>query len=247
MNVIVTPAGLNVHPEDLESAVKKQSAIRDCVVVPLDRGGNAEPCAVLLLSPPHSNDDAAARAAIESACADIRQDQRMRSWITWPEPDFPRTPTGKPRLSVIAGRAVQILSGGRAESVANGALNPLRKLLSRFAQSAAPANQLEKDLNLSSLDRVELMSALEEKFHVELNETEFSNSKTVADVERLLQQPAARRTEYLYPRWTQREPVRWLRLAVYYALVWPATQILGHPRILGRENLRSLRGPILIV
>jgi long-chain acyl-CoA synthetase len=94
---------------------------------------------------------------------------------------------------------------------------------------------------------VELLSALEEKFHVELNETAFANAKTVADVERVLQQPAARRSEYVYPRWTQREPIRWLRLAVYYALVWPATQILGHPRIVGRENLRGLRGPLLIV
>jgi len=82
---------------------------------------------------------------------------------------------------------------------------------------------------------------------VELNETAFANAKTAADVERLLQQPSARKTEYIYPRWTQREPIRWLRLAVYYALVWPATQILGHPRIVGRKNLRSLRGPVLIV
>jgi len=94
---------------------------------------------------------------------------------------------------------------------------------------------------------VELLSALEEKFHVELNETAFADAKTVADVERVLQQPAARRSEYAYPRWTQREPARWLRLAVYYALVWPATQILGHPRIVGRENLRRLRGPVLLV
>ena len=91
------------------------------------------------------------------------------------------------------------------------------------------------------------MSALETKFHVELNETAFSTAKTVADVERLLQQPVARHTEYLYPRWTQREPVRWLRLAVYYALVWPATQILGHPKIIGREHLRNLRGPVLVI
>jgi len=246
-SVIVTPAGLNIYPEDLESAVKKQPAIRDCVVVPLDRGGNAEPCAVLLLNAAHSNGDAAARAAIASANAGLAEYQRMRTWILWPEPDFPRTPTGKPRLSVIASRAVQILTGGPPDNAANEAPNPLRDVLSRFTQSVAPANHLEKELNLSSLDRVELMSALEEKFHVELNETEFSSAKTVADVERLLQQPAARRTKYRYPRWTQRAPVRWLRLAVYYALVWPATQILGHPRILGRENIRSLRGPILIV
>jgi len=36
----------------------------------------------------------------------------MRSWITWPEPDFPRTPTGKPRLSVIAGRASKFSMAG---------------------------------------------------------------------------------------------------------------------------------------
>ena len=82
---------------------------------------------------------------------------------------------------------------------------------------------------------------------MELNETAFANAKTVADVARVLQQPAARRTEYIYPRWAQREPIRWLRLTVYYALVWPATQILGHPRIVGRENLCGLSGPALIV
>ncbi len=91
------------------------------------------------------------------------------------------------------------------------------------------------------------MSALEERFQVELNETSFAEAKTVADVQRLLQQPAAHRTEYVYPRWTQHALVRWLRLAIYYALVWPATQILGHPKILGRENLRGFRGPVLIV
>src|SRR5467141_3653324 len=246
-SVIVTPAGLNIYPEDLESAVKNHPAIRDCVVIPLDRGGNAEPCAVLLLNAAHSNVDAAARAAIESANAGLAEYQRMRSWITWPEPDFPRTPPAKPRLSVITSRAVQILNGGPSKSSANEVPNSLRDVLSRFTQSAAPANHLEKELNLSSLDRAELMSALEEKFHVEPNETELSNAKTVADVERLLQQPAARRTEHLYPRWPQRAPVRSLRLAAYYALVWPATQLLGHPRILGRENIRRLRGPILIV
>jgi len=88
---------------------------------------------------------------------------------------------------------------------------------------------------------------------VELSETKFAEAKTVGDVERLLRAPAhdggqaARRSDYAYPRWTQRAPVRWFRLAVYYALVWPATQILGHPKIVGRDNLRGLRGPVLVV
>jgi len=246
-NVIVTPAGLNIYPEDLEAAVKKQPSVRDCVVVPLERGGNAEPCAVVLLNGALADGDAVARMAVESANAALAEFQRMRSWVVWPEPDFPRTATGKPRLSVIAARAIEILSGSRADSTSSAAVGPLGELLAKFAPSTSGATHLERELNLSSLDRVELMSALETKFHVELNETAFSNAKTVADVEKLLQLPAAHDDEYRYPRWAQRAPVRWLRLAVYYALVWPATQILGHPKVVGRENLHGIRGPVIII
>jgi long-chain acyl-CoA synthetase len=256
-NVIVTPAGLNVYPEDLEATLRGQSGVRDCVVIPIESGGNSEPCAILLLNKAHRS---AARAAIDSANASLAEYQRIRTWFVWPEFDFPRTPTGKPRLSVIAAWAAQVLDGRQAVdpeglgvdfSPASSSRRTLDRLLERFSMSSGESSQagnhLEQQLNLSSLDRVELLSALEEKFHVELNETAFANAKTVADVERVLQQPAARCTEYIYPRWTQREPIRWLRLAVYYALVWPATQILGHPRIVGRGNLRGLRGPVIIV
>jgi long-chain acyl-CoA synthetase len=256
-SVIVTPAGLNVYPEDLEAALRKQPGVRDCAVIPFERSGNAEPCAALLMK---DAERTTARAAIESANSSLAEYQRIRMWIVWPELDFPRTSTGKPRLSVIAARAAQILDGRKVSDPDGGGADfsplsssrsALGQLLERFSISRGGGSRadshLKQELNLSSLDRVELLSALEERFHVELNETAFANAKTVADVERVLQQPAARRTEYIYPRWTQREPIRWLRLAVYYALAWPATQILGHPRVVGRENLRGLRGPVLIV
>jgi len=256
-NVIVTPAGLNVFPEDLEAALRKRPGVRDCVVIPIERGGNSEPCAILLLN---NADRSAACATIDGANASLAEYQRIRTWLVWPEFDFPRTPTGKPRLSVIAAWTAEILDRrqdvasqgpGRNFSPPFSERSALDQLLERFSSSSGggwqASHHLEQQLNLSSLDRVELLSALEQKFHVELNETAFANAKTVADVERVLHQPAGRRTEYIYPRWTQREHIRWLRLAVYYALVWPATQILGHPRIVGRENLRGLSGPVLIV
>ncbi len=241
-NVIVTPAGLNVYPEDLEAALRKQPGVRDCVVIPLEMGGNAEPCAVLLLA--GGSDGSAADSAVASANSSLAEYQHIRTWITWLEPDFPRTPTGKPRLNLIAALAAESLGGSRSEEGSPGVLDDL---MEKFASRVKASEHLEQGLNLSSLDRVELMSMLEERFYVELSETAFAEAKTVADVERLLRQPVAQRTEYVYPRWTQREPVRWFRLAVYYALVWPATQILAHPRIVGRENLRGVRGPVLVV
>ncbi|MGB9464001.1 MAG: AMP-binding protein [Candidatus Acidiferrum sp.] len=243
-NVIVTPAGLNVYPEDLEAAVRKQRNVRDCVVVPIERGGNAEACAILLMDTGSDTKEGVAGEAIENANASLAEYQRVHRWLLWPEPDFPRTPTGKPRQSLIAARAKEWLDGALPTK---GQAIALNDLLAKFSLAKGASEKLEKELNLTSLDRVELMSALEERFQVELNETAFADARTVADVQRLLQQPVARRTEYVYPRWTQRAPVRWLRLAIYYALVWPATQILGHPKIVGRENLRDVRGPVLIV
>jgi len=243
-NVIVTPAGLNVYPEDVEAALRRQPGVRDCVVISSEENGNAVPFAILMMENGAAAKEREAREAIEHANASLAEYQRVQRWFVWPEQDFPRTPTGKPRLSLIAARAAEPSASSQGAKGTSGALD---ELLANFTSAKLGSRKLEKELKLTSLDRVELMSALEERFQVELNETSFADAKTVADVQRLLQEPTARRTEYAYPRWAQRALARWLRLAVYYALAWPATQILGHPKIVGRENLRGLRGPVLIL
>jgi long-chain acyl-CoA synthetase len=241
-NVIVTAAGLNIYPEDIEAALRKQRGVRDCVVIPSGVGGS-EPLAVLLVEKSTEPKTTVARIAVENANKSLAEFQRLQEWFVWPEPDFPRTPTGKPRLVLIAARATQPMGAAAAKGSGDG----LGGLLAKFAQGNGNSLKLEDELKLSSLDRLELMSALEERYQIELNETSFAEAITVEDVQRLLQQPTAHRTGYVYPRWAQRAPARWFRLAVYYALVWPATQILGHPKIVGRENLRGVRGPVLIV
>ncbi|HEV2194691.1 MAG TPA: AMP-binding protein [Candidatus Acidoferrum sp.] len=249
-NVIVTTAGLNVYPDDLENALRLQRGVRDCVVIPLAQDGNAEPCAILLMQ---DSSQSAARAAVDGANASLAEYQRIRRWALWPEFDFPRTSTGKPRLPAIASSARELLNGQPATHagpfVPPSGPNSVSGLVAMVGRREEDSTHLEQELNLSSLDRVELMSALEEKFRVELNETSFAEAKTVGDVERLLRQPADgyNKASYVYPRWARWEPVRWLRLAVYYALAWPATQILGHPKIIGREHLRELQGPVLVV
>ena len=247
-NVIVTPAGMNVYPEDLEAALRRQPGVRDCVVVPMDRNGNAEPCAVLLMN---SGAADAAKSAVAGANGLLAEYQRIHCWRVWRDSDFPRTPTGKPKLAVIAAEAAKGEDGNRGSGVtadvAGQDRDAISALLAGFASRAETTADLDRELNLSSLDRVELMSGLEQRYQVELNETSFAEAKTLGDVHKLLAQTASRRTEYVYPRWTQREPLRWLRLAVYYALVWPATQILAHPRIVGREHLENVRGPVLVI
>jgi long-chain acyl-CoA synthetase len=291
--VIVTPAGMNIYPEDLEAALRGQKEVRDCVVVGLEHGGNAEPCAVLILrerTPAASAkvaQQADARKIVERANETLAEYQRMRSWFVWPDEDFPRSSTQKPRRNVIRDAAE---AGLRGQALTNAA-SPLSELLTRITgrsiqnlQNLTPDANLESGLGLSSLERVELLSALEDRYQVDLSETEFetrfANAATVGDLEKLLQRGRSvagrqssvvgkaperqttndqrpgglpdnselqRRPAFHYPRWTLRWPATWLRLASHYLLARPAMLLLGWPRVTGRENLRGVRGPLLVV
>jgi long-chain acyl-CoA synthetase len=111
--VIVTPAGMNIYPEDLEAALRRQPEVKDCVVVGMDRGGNAEPCAVLILRRDAGGNDAKLDDVVGRANQALAEYQRMRMWIAWPEEDFPRTSTQKPRRNVIREIARRIFCNGQ--------------------------------------------------------------------------------------------------------------------------------------
>jgi long-chain acyl-CoA synthetase len=242
-NVIVNREGMNIYPDDLEAALRHQPEVRDCVVVPLEQGGNAEPCAALLL-----RDSSDPETVVQAANRQLAEFQRIRRWLVWPEPDFPRTPTQKPRTNLIQAYAAAKFSGAAGAAVSQGSLAELiSRITGRNVGSLSADSKLEDELNLSSMDRVELMSALEDSYQVDLSEANFANLTTVGELERLLQQPEKpARSGYRYPHWALRWPVTWIRTAAYNLLSLPATLIMAHPRIEGRENLDGLTGPILV-
>ncbi len=249
-NVIVTSAGMNVYPEDLEKALRAQPGVRDCVVLGLERSGNETPYAVLLMYSAGSPENAAtAAAAVNSANVHLAEYQRIRDWMVWPETDFPRTPTQKPILPRIRQAIAQ--KTGNAETSDANASESLTGLIARITgrpvEVTSKDANLETDLHLSSLDRVELMSVLEERHQVDLNEVQFQQAATVGQVENLLGQVAPATVQHVYPTWPQSALVTWIRMAIYYLLAWPATYLLAGPRIRGRDKLKAVKGPVLVV
>ena len=244
-NVIVTPAGMNIYPEDLEKAVRSQPGVRDCVVIGVESNGNAEPCAVLLLDNPlHANQ----AAIIENANHSLAEYQKLRRWYPWPDPDFPRTPTLKPLLPRIREAVNARLDVAITAQDGNSSLATLiTQITGRPVAADSRSATLDTDLHMTSLDRVELMSALESRYQMDLSDLRFSEISTVGQLEKLLTESPAAPVEHLYPRWPQNWLTTALRLGVYYLLAWPATYILAAPRIRGRENLRGLRGPVLVI
>src|SRR6266853_813663 len=251
-NVIVTPAGLKVYPEDLEQALRKQPQVRDCVVVGVAKGANAEACAVLLL-----NNGDSGKTAIANANQSLADFQKIRCWFVWPDDDFPRTSTQKPKLEVIRRAAEEQVNGKSIANAAHagngGPAGTLEELVGNIAGRQVelkPEAHLENDLNLSSLDRVELMSAIENRYQVDLGDREFSKVNTVADLESLLKKTAPevkKKADYPYSRWAQNWLVRWIRVLIYHAVTLPYIMVMARPKVIGRERLKNFRGPALII
>jgi len=242
--VIVTPGGLNIYPEDLEAALRRQPQVKDCVVVAIEGRGNAEPCAVLIL-----REDTSIAQVVEHANQTLAEFQRMRMWVAWPQEDFPRTSTQKPRRNLITEFATKEIVQSGEKNVAGD--SPVMQLIGRITGRTVSGlnaeTALDSELGLSSLDRVELISALEDRYQVDLSETRFSAARTVRDVERMLSGEGQQRAEYHYPDWVLRWPVTWARSLAHYLLMRPAMMLLGSPRIEGLEHLRGWSGPMLVV
>ncbi len=249
--VIVTSAGMNVYPEDIELVVNRQPEIKMSTVVETEGPHGPEPLAVLILR----GEKASARAAIERANESLAQHQQVRRWAIWPEADFPRTTTQKVRKQLV-GELMKARLGGvlhaSAESSSHVRSAGLEKIVCRISggvpERVDPDAKLGTDLKLDSLGRVELLSALEECFQVELDEAAFTETTTLGQVEKLIHEGQHKEAgSYPYPRWQQRWPLSWLRILLLYLIVLPLSRFMGRPKIIGKNRLDEVRGPVVFI
>jgi long-chain acyl-CoA synthetase len=163
--VIVTAAGVNIHPEDLEAAIELEPGVTGCAVVRAETAHGPEPFAVLAVR----GNEHDAESAIEHANARLADFQRVRRWAVWPEPDLPRTSTGKVRRKPVAVWVRDnVHSNGlaRLASPAVGQGDWMYALVAEISgerPEGGDSLRLNEDFHLDSLGRVQLGAALEQR------------------------------------------------------------------------------------
>jgi len=190
--VIVTASGVNLHPEDLEAAIEEEQGVAACAVVALETAAGPEPCAVLAFG--GTGEEAA--AAIQRANARLAEFQRLSRWVLWPEPDLPRTSTGKVRRKVVAAwlKEVQAAAARTAELpfAASSAISTdwLLTLIARISGETPPGIgdelRLTEDLHLDSLGRVQLAAAIEERLGIATESGLLDRMQRLGEVRKLI-------------------------------------------------------------
>ncbi len=238
--MIVTPDGLNVFPEDVERVINAVPGVRESAVVGAAEGAQERVHAVVVLDP-----GVDPNAVVREANSQLQDHQRIRTISVWPQAQLPRT-EGTKKLKRSAIRD-WVNAGGQLQTIPQG--DSLEALIGRFAhgRDVSGATTLD-ELGLSSLERVELMVALEDRFQTRIDEARFSEAASIADLKQLVDTPAAvEPVEEIqdFPTWNRSWPVRLVRRLSHATWIVPLTRLFAHARVEGLENLAALEGPVV--
>jgi long-chain acyl-CoA synthetase len=272
--MIVTPEGLNVFPEDVEGVLLAQPGVRDAAVVGRTWQGEERVHAVLVVDP-----GADVEAIVAGANAALADYQRIRGVSIWPAAALPRTEgTGKLRRREVK---AWVEAGEGPPPARAGAEAPVAAIVARFAHGRTDLglDTAIDALGLTSLERVELLMALEERFHVTLDEAALAAARTVGDIEALVarsgQAPAgtARPVQagsagataapetggrgaapgaavaaepMVFPTWNRGWLARAIRRLSLPTWILPLTRAFVWLRVEGREHLEGLTGPVIL-
>jgi long-chain acyl-CoA synthetase len=238
--IIVTPEGLNVFPEDVERVLNDLPGVLESAVVGVTQGAEERVHAVLVTEPgtePH--------AIVREANARLQDHQRIRAASRWPTSELPRTEgTRKLRRAEIRD---WIASGEPPPEAA--AADPLEALVARFARGRDISRETTlEELGLSSLERVELMVAIEDRFQTRVDEARFAEASSVEDLQLLLVRgPVGADVEEPvdFPTWNRAWPVRIVRRLSLATWIVPLARLFAHSRVEGLQHLEALDGPVI--
>jgi long-chain acyl-CoA synthetase len=232
--MIVTPEGLNVFPEDVERVLDQIPGVKESAAVGKDRVH-----AVLVLEP-----GADASTIVRDANSKLEDHQRIQGVSLWPERELPRTEgTGKLKRAAIWQWVNSGGASGHVEPSRTG--SAIEQLMAQYARgrTLTPETTLE-ELGLSSLERVELMIQLG------VNEPEFQAARTVGDVTSIREHPmvaatAAAAPAREIPSWPRSRIASLVRDAGLALVILPMARAFAWLRIEGRENLEHLDAPVI--
>jgi long-chain acyl-CoA synthetase len=243
--MIVTPEGMKVFPEDVERVLNVIPGVRESAAIGVSGGGgaaNEQVNAVLVLDPGIDPD-----AVVREANTRLEAHQKIRRALVWPEAALPRT-AGTAKLKRAAIREWS-RNGSMAASTA-AAPDTLSALIAKYSgrTDLSPSTSIE-ELGLSSLDRVELMVALEEAGGTRVDERAFAEARDLGQLRALIERSSGSETSRSepidFPSWNRSWPARAFRRVFLPTIILPLTRLFAWARVEGREHLSSISGPVV--
>jgi long-chain acyl-CoA synthetase len=254
-DMLALPDGQKVYAEDVEAVLRDDSRVRDAAVVGWPLGAGLRVHAVLLV-----DDPASVPEIVAAANARLAPHQQIRGSTAWPDADLPRTPTLKVRKPDILARLDQLERPATAPVPAAASklrpdpldadIDPISVIVAGLADVPAatvqPSARLASDLELDSLQRVELLGVIEEETGVFVDDDTLLPDTTVGELIAMVEAARGAKRGIGAWRWPLSPVVRAAGLAFQVLLMTPFVGLCYRVRTRGVERLVAEDGPYLL-
>ena len=231
-NVIISPSGLNIYPEDIEKVLSGFNELKESVVLGIDSGKRLI-AAVIPSKNLSENEISSLLAEINSK---LQPHQLLSELYVWRESEFPKTST----LKIKRGLVHEGLLSGRALTAAPilSASDKLIGIISEVCQKPAKSvkeNSILVNFGLDSIKRIELSIKIEEVFGVDFDEDSVTEKTTIEDLRQIIKKHEKFKSESGINFFNSKF-LNWLRLGLQY-LAFLLLKPWYSLEVKGRENI----------
>jgi len=241
--LIVTGAGVNVYPDELEAVLNRVAGVKESCVIGVDRGSGEEVHAVLILD----ESGLAAEEIIAQANSRLDALSRIVGFTVWNEPEFPKTTTLKIKKFAVREEVEKGPQEGAAAVSKDSLLNLIARVTGVAAARIREESLLVTDLGLTSIDRLELVSFLEQEYRLDIEDSQIGPQTRVSDLRRIIakREKPVRSDHFRF--WTNNRFFRWQRMVWDTVLHGPLFRRFVTLEVRGEAELAGLDGPVFFV
>jgi long-chain acyl-CoA synthetase len=241
--LIVTGSGVNVYPDELEAVLNRIAGVKESCVIGVDRGGGEEVHAVLLLD----GAGIAPEAVIAQANKSLDALQQITGFTLWKEPEFPKTTTLKIKKFAVKEEVEKGPQEGDAAVSRDRLLNLLARVTGTAAAQIREESLLVTDLGLTSIDRLELVSFLEQEYRLDIEDSQIGPQTRVSDLRQIIAKREKLTRHDHFRFWTNARFFRGVRMAWDAVFHGPLFRSFVTLEVRGGAELENLDGPVFFV
>jgi long-chain acyl-CoA synthetase len=234
--LIVTGSGVNVYPDELEAVLNKIAGVKESCVIGVERGGGEEVHAVLLLD----GSGKAPEEIIGQANTLLDAMHRITGYTLWNEPEFPKTTTLKIKKFEVKEELKKVQEGGDATVSRDSLLNLLAKVTGTNVAQIREESLLVTDLGLTSIDRVELVSFLEQEYRLDIEDSQIGPQTKVSDLRQIIAKREKLTQHDHFRFWTNARFFQGLRMVWDTLFHGPLFRSFVTLDVQGIDNLKKL-------
>jgi len=241
--LIVTGAGVNVYPDELETVLNGIAGVKESCVIGLERGGGEEVHAVLLLD----GGGIAPEDIVSQANGRLDALHQITGFTLWNEPEFPKTTTLKIKKFAVKEAVQKGPQGGDATVSGDSLINLLAKVTGARAAQIREDSLLVADLGLTSIDRLELVNFLEQEYRLDIDDAQLGQETRVSELRQIVAKREKLTRHDHFRFWTNSSFASGVRRVWDTLCHGPLFRSFATLRVSGAEHLEQLSGPVFFV